>query len=124
MSGRFGVPAIQMGVDVPRLPHFERGIEDIRPECRRLPVGRHGVVEPVLGIEDIAEGKAGLGVFRLDGEHLAEALLRPVEIALRVTDEPDAKHGAGMAGAERGGPSQGFGSAVEVSLDPKCLGRD
>ena len=75
-------------------------------------------VEPALGIENVAEGEAGLGALGLNGERPAEAVLCPIEIALGVTNQADAEERAGMVGAERGGPAQGFGGAVEVSLGP------
>ena len=97
-----------MGMDVARLPHLERGVEDVGSEGRRLPVRRHRVVEPVLGVENVAEGKIGFGILGLDGERLAEGACGLVEIALGVMHQADAEQGAGMAGAERVGPAQGL----------------
>ena len=101
-------------MDVARLPHLEGGIEDVRPERRRLPVGRHRLVEPAFGVEDVRQGVMGLGILGLDGERAPERLPRLVEIAPGMVDQPDAEHGAGVAGAERGGPAEGLGGALQV----------
>ena len=105
-------------MNVTGLPHFERSVEDVRSERRRLPIRLHGLVEPTLGIENVAEGEARLGILGLDGEHLAEGACGLVEIALGVMDQSDTEHSAGMVGAEHGGPAQGLGGPVEVPLGP------
>ena len=118
LERRAWLPPVEIGMNVARFPHLERGVENVHSERRRLPVRHHGLVEPTLGIEDVAEGEARLGILGLDGEHLAEGACGLVEIALGVMDQSDTEHGAGMVGAERGGPAQGLGGAVEVPLGP------
>ena len=108
------VAAVEVGVDVARLPHLEGGIEDIGTERRRLPVGRHRLVEPARRVENVRQGEMGLGILGLDGERAPERVRRLVEIAPGMVDQPDAEHGAGVIGAERGGPAEGLGGALQV----------
>ena len=105
-----------MRVDMARLAHLERGIENIDLErCRPL-IGSQSIVETTTRVKRVPEGEVRFRIFGVDRDRPVERALGPVEVSLRVVDQADLKHGAGMIGAKLGGTLIGRGGAIQITL--------